>query len=418
MSASENVADDVFELPVAVLADDAQGVLRSHDERRLDRLADVRDAVRIRASQDADCPIRRRQRAFLRDVVVANHIHGGGGRDERDLLEFAAAELAVLDLDDVFPTHRLTRHVHRHGHRRGHRIPDPEDLQDLEGEPRGNVIDHGPVLDRGDAKFPHAPSPRIRSRSAMRTGTALKACLKYTACFVRSTSGAISVTRGSGCMMMSPRFASRRMSMSTRYEPATFSYSCGSGNRSFWIRVTYRTSASRITSSRRCVARNERPFSFTRSRISDGISSVGGLTKVRWAPSSARAYASEWTVRPYFRSPTRATFWPSKAPFSSQIVYRSRRVWVGCWPAPSPALMTGFSVKSAASRAAPSCGWRRTIASLYASTMRIVSARVSPFWTEVPSALLNPSARPPRRAIALSNESRVRVDGSKKSVGR
>jgi len=76
------------------------------------------------------------------------------------------------------------------------------------------------------------------------------------------------------------------------------------------------------------------------------------------------------------------------------------------------ALMTGFSVKSAASRAAPSCGWRRTIASLYASTMRIVSARVSPFWTEVPSALLNPRARPPSRAIALSNESRVRVEGS------
>src|SRR5881296_46816 len=412
MSSSENVAHDVFEFAVAVLAKDAKRILRSDDERRLDRLADVRDAVRIRASEDADRSVRKSEGAFLRDIVVADHVHRGRRSDERDLVELPTAKFAVLDLDDVLPAHRLTRHVHRDGHRRRHSVPDAEDLQDLQGEPRRNMINHGPVLDRGDAEFPHAPSPRIRSRSAIRTGTALNACLKYTACFVRSTSGAISVTRGRGCMMMSPRFASRSTSMSTRYDPATFSYSCGSGNRSFWIRVTYRTSVSRTTSSRRCAARNESPLSFTCSRISGGISGVGGLTNVRWAPSSASAYAREWTVRPYFRSPTRVTFWPSNEPFSSQIVYRSSRVCVGCWPAPSPALMTGFSVNSAARRAAPSCGWRRTIASLYASTMRIVSARVSPFWTEVPSALLNPRARPPSRAIALSNESRVRVDGS------
>src|SRR3989442_4874738 len=372
------MADDVFELPVAVLADDAQGVLRSHSERRFNRLADVRDTVRIRASQDADRPFRKRERSFLRDVVVADHIHGGGGRDEGDLLEFTAAELAVLDLHDVLPTHRLTRPVHRDGPRRRHRVPDPENLQDLQGGPRGNVVDHGPVLDRGDAEFPHAPSPRIRSRSAIRTGTALNACLKYTACFVRSTSGAISVTRGRGCMMMSPRFASRSTSMSTRYDPATFSYSCGSGNRSFWIRVTYRTSVSRTTSSRRCAARNESPFSFTCSRISGGISRVGGLTDLMGGPTSASAYARDSTPQAELRLATRVTLCPSNEPFSSQIVYRSRRVCVGCWPAPSPALITGFSGNSAARRAAPSCGWRSTIASLYASTIPIVSARVSP----------------------------------------
>src|SRR5256885_1479827 len=310
MPSSENVAHDVFELPIAVLADDAERILRTHDERRFDRLSDVRDAVRIGASKDADRPVREGQGTFLCDVVVPDHVHGRGRGDERDLVELPSAELAVLDLDDVLPPHRLTGDVHRDRNRRGHGVPDAEDLEDLQGEPRRDVVDHGPVLDRGDAGFPHAPSPRIRSR------------------------------------------------------------------------------------------------------IAGGISRVGGLTNVRWAPSSASAYASEWTVRPYLRSPTRATFWPSNEPFSSQIVYRSRRVCVGCWPAPSPALMTGFSVNSAARRAAPSCGWRRTIASLYASTMRIVSARVSPFCTEVPSALLNPKARPPSRAIALSNESRVRVDGS------
>src|SRR5438128_1201012 len=97
---------------------------------------------------------------------------------------------------------------------------------------------HERRLDRLDAERAHGPLPWMRSGRAMRTGTLLKACLKYTACFVRSTSGAISVTRGSGCMTIRPRFASRRRSISIRYEPATFSYSWGSGNRSFWIRVT------------------------------------------------------------------------------------------------------------------------------------------------------------------------------------
>src|SRR5207247_640038 len=40
------------------------------------------------------------------------------------------------------------------------------------------------------------------------------------------------------------------------------------------------------------------------------------------------------------------------------------------------------------------------------------------FWTEVPSVPLKPRTRPPRRAIALSNERRVRVDGSKNNVAR
>src|SRR2546428_37273 len=110
--------------------------------------------------------------------------------------------------------------------------------------------------------------------------------------------------------------------------------------------------------------------------------------------------------------------WPSIFPFSSQIVYRSCSVWVGCWPAPSPALITGRSVNSAVSRAAPSWGCRRTITSAYPSTIRTVSARVSPFWTEVPSTLENPRTRPPRRSIALSKLRRVRVEGSKKRVAR
>src|SRR2546426_356205 len=98
MRSSENVTHDVFELSIAILADDAEGTLRAHDKRRFDRLSDVRDAVRIRASEDADRPVREGQGTFLRDVVVPDHVHGGGGGDECDLVELPSAELAVLDL--------------------------------------------------------------------------------------------------------------------------------------------------------------------------------------------------------------------------------------------------------------------------------------------------------------------------------
>src|SRR5439155_204738 len=239
----------------------------------------------------SDGPIRQGDAAFLRHVVIPDHVHRRGRRDHGDLLDLAGLELPVLDLDDVLPPHRAARDMHGDRDRRGHGIPDAEDLQDLQGAAGRDVIDHRPVLDRRDSELLHSPPPKIRSSKAMRTGRALEACLKYTACFVRSTSGAI----------------------------------------------------------------------------------------------SARAYVREWTVRPYRRSPTKVTFCPSMEPFSSQIVYRSNSVCVGCCPAPSPALITGRSVNSAARRAAPSCGWRRTIASLYDSTIRIVSASVSPFWTEVPS---------------------------------
>src|SRR5207245_3989223 len=135
MPSSENVTHDVFELSIAILADDAEGTLRAHDERRFDRLSDVRDAIRIRASEDADRPVREGEGTFLRDVVVPDHVHGGGRSDERDLVELPPAELAVLDLDDVLPPHRLTWNVHRDRHGRGHGVPDPEDLEDLQGEP-------------------------------------------------------------------------------------------------------------------------------------------------------------------------------------------------------------------------------------------------------------------------------------------
>ena len=80
--------------------------------------------------------------------------------------------------------------------------------------------------------------------------------------------------------------------------------------------------------------------------------------------------------------------------------------------------MTGTVENSAASRAAPSFGWRMTIASAYPLTTRIVSARVSPFAIEQASTLPTESEVPPSRAMADSNDIRVRVLGSKKRTAR
>ena len=59
------------------------------------------------------------------------------------------------------------------------------------------------------------------------------------------------------------------------------------------------------------------------------------------------------TVRPCARSPTMAMRSPSIEPISLRMVYRSSSAWVGCWPAPSPALMMGAAETAAARFAAP-----------------------------------------------------------------
>ena len=75
--------------------------------------------------------------------------------------------------------------------------------------------------------------------------------------------------------------------------------------------------------------------------------------------------------------------------------------------------MTGTVLTAAARLAAPSSLWRRTITSAYPLTMRIVSSSVSPLAAEENSRALSvPIVWPPRRSIAASNDSRVRVEGS------
>ena len=100
------------------------------------------------------------------------------------------------------------------------------------------------------------------------------------------------------------------------------------------------------------------------------------------------------------------------------IVNKSRSVCVGCCPAPSPQLITGISETSDANLAEPSLGCLRTTASEYAETILIVSARVSPFKWEVEEGSAKPIQLPPNLCIALSKDSLVLVEASKKHVAR
>ena len=77
----------------------------------------------------------------------------------------------------------------------------------------------------------------LGTANAILTGTPLNACSKYLACGILSTSGRISFTRGKGCITISPSGPRDSSSGSTRYSPATRSYSTRSGKRSFWILV-------------------------------------------------------------------------------------------------------------------------------------------------------------------------------------
>ena len=98
--------------------------------------------------------------------------------------------------------------------------------------------------------------------------------------------------------------------------------------------------------------------STSRLTYSGRRSSSGEMSTMLMPLQRDRAVMRECTVRPNFRSPQKPTVRLSRRPFSRWMVHRSARVWVGwLWP-PSPALMMGTPETWAATRGAPSLGWR------------------------------------------------------------
>lgn len=213
---SYDVRGDVIQFPLAIPASETQGILGPDSELCLDRLSLVRDAIGIATSEDPHIFVGKGHSPFLRDVVVPDHVYRRVGGYERYLVHFPGAQLPVLDLYYVLPTEHLARHVHRYRDRGGDVLTYAEDLEDLERHSTGDMIDDGPVLDGGYADLLQVSAPKTIERSAMRIGMPLKACLKYLAWDVESTSGDISVTRGSGWRIMRSLRASFNKFMSTR----------------------------------------------------------------------------------------------------------------------------------------------------------------------------------------------------------
>ena len=95
------------------------------------------------------------------------------------------------------------------------------------------------------------------------------------------------------------------------------------------------------------------------------------------------------------------------------MVEQSSSAWVGCSCAPSPALTTPARRREASISAAPACAWRTTTTSgAIASRFRAVSSSVSPLTVDdAEPEMLTASAD--SRLAAISNDVRVRVDGSR-----
>ena len=141
---------------------------------------------------------------------------------------------------------------------------------------------------------------------------------------------------------------------------------------------------------------------------------MGGATRVTSAPSMENARTLDRATRECLTSPTMAMRSPPSGPRSFWIVKQSRRAWVGCSCQPSPALITEQSTHEATCQGTPADEWRTTMASTpMASMVCTVSRSDSPFFTDdVDTEKFMVSADRP--LAAASNDSRVRVDSSKK----
>src|SRR5690625_29003 len=152
--------------------------------------------------------------------------------------------------------------------------------------------------------------------------------------------------------------------------------------------------------------------------MSAGISNPRGEAKVNFKPRyNANSLTSECTVRPYLRSPTTATWAPSKSlprrENSVKMVYKSSNAWLGCSPEPSPPLTTGILVAAANSATEPCSGWRMTIASTYPPITRLVSYIDSPLAIDEQVNPVVSQTDPPKRQKAAPKLTRVRVLASK-----
>src|SRR5215207_2461207 len=156
-----------------------------------------------------------------------------------------------------------------------------------------------------------------------------------------------------------------------------------------------------------------------RSRApASGGSSVLGATRATSIPACKKPGITLRATLLCSTSPTMAArrpLSPSKPPSASQRAYRSRRAWVGCWPQPSPALITGAEVWRAARTAAPAAWCRSTIASApRRSRVTAVSIRDSPLAIAEPFSESEITCAPERLA-ASSKETAVLVEASKKA---
>jgi len=176
----------------------------------------------------------------------------------------------------------------------------------------------------------------------------------------------------------------------------------------------YRTSASREASIGSCVIVTLPPVSRAMSDArctTCGIgSNPGGVPARTCIPDLAPPSSNECvTLLP---SPRYVIVLPASSPFTSRMVSRSARHWHGCSKSDS-AFTTGTEAADARTSRRSCSNVRSTIAWTYLDRTRPVSSMVSPR-PSCNSAEDSATGWPPADATAISNETRVRVEGFSK----
>src|ERR1700682_2694694 len=199
-------------------------------------------------------------------VAVSGHVQASGRHDTALQLgqDHSESPRQDVSLADDADEHDIVRAA----------IP----LHDLVRDARQRAADLFGVHHRCFEPSLRDAHERSRSSRAMRTGRPLRAWRKYAARGSSSTSGAISSTRGSGCITMAYLRIRASELLSMRYTPCTASYAAGSENRSFWMRVMYTTSTSGRTASRSSVSTQGTWCSSRCAFRSGRMPTVGGAT--------------------------------------------------------------------------------------------------------------------------------------------
>lgn len=212
---SDDVSCDIpRDNPVTITAVQPLG---EYPEPAPDRLIGVGDAARVRAPDKTFDQGRDLHSFLLAHLEVPDDIDGGAGGDERNAVDLLLGQFPVREFDDILVPHVPALDIGRNRESFLGCPGDPQDLDNVQGFSRVNMVDDGAIPDPPDQQAFVLCGFRCRHWStcmsiAILTGTPFFDCSKYRACGDASTRGSISSTLGKGWRTIRCSFAPAKSS--------------------------------------------------------------------------------------------------------------------------------------------------------------------------------------------------------------